>query len=51
MTTRMVDYAFKNVVTDGQNPREALYLNAKTINEELTKKRNEFGLSTLENNE
>lgn len=51
MTTRMVDYAFKNVVTDGQNPREALYLNAKSINEELTKKRNEFGLSTLENNE
>ena len=51
MTTRMVDYAFKNVVTDGQNPREALYLNAKNINIELTKKRNEFNLSTLENNQ
>lgn len=51
MTTRMVDYAFKNVVTDGQNPREALYLNAKNINKELTKKRNEFNLSTLENNQ
>ncbi len=46
MTTRMVDYAFKNVVTDGQNPREALFLNSKTINKELTKKRQEFGLST-----
>lgn len=45
MTTRMVDYAFKNVVTDGQNPREALFLNAKTINKELDKKREEFGLS------
>lgn len=48
MTTRMIDYAFKNVVTDGQNPREALFLNAKTINKELTKKREEFGLSTVE---
>lgn len=46
MTTRMVDYAFKNVVTNGQNPREALFLKAKTINEELSKKREEFGLTT-----
>lgn len=51
MTSRMVDYAFKNVVTGGQNPREALYLNAKNINKELNKKRTEFNLSTLENNE
>lgn len=48
MTYRMISYAFQNVVTDGQNPREALYLNAKTINEELTKKRKEFNLSTIE---
>ncbi|WP_053985975.1 extracellular solute-binding protein [Niameybacter massiliensis] len=48
MTSRMVSYAFKNVVTDGQNPREALYLNAKEINDELTKKRKEFNLSTVE---
>lgn len=48
MTARMVTYAFKNVVTDGQNPREALYLNAKSINDELTKKRKEFNLSTVE---
>ena len=48
MTSRMVDYAYKNVVTDGQNPREALYLNVKDINDELTKKRKEFGLSYIE---
>ena len=48
MTGRMVDYAYKNVVTDGQNPREALYLNVKTINDELTKKRKEFDLSYIE---
>lgn len=47
MTARMIDYAFKNVVTNGQNPREALFLNAKIINQELTKKREEFGLSTI----
>ncbi|MGL6174399.1 MAG: extracellular solute-binding protein [Cellulosilyticaceae bacterium] len=48
MTTRMIDYAFKGVVTDGQNPREAMYLNIKDINNELTKKRKEFGLSYKE---
>lgn len=48
MTGRMVDYAFKAVVTDGQNPREALYLNIKEINKELTKKRKEFKLSYIE---
>lgn len=48
MTTRMVDMAYKNVVTDGQNPREALYLNVKDINDELTKKRKEFDLSYIE---
>ncbi|MDF2542515.1 MAG: hypothetical protein K0S47_2233 [Herbinix sp.] len=48
MTNRMVDYTYKNVVTGGYNPRETLYLNMKEINRELTKKRKEFGLSTLE---
>ncbi|NSW91174.1 MAG: extracellular solute-binding protein [Firmicutes bacterium] len=48
MTFRMVDYAFKSVVTDGQNPREALYLNIKEIDKELTKKRKEFHLSYIE---
>lgn len=51
MTSRMVDYAYKNVVTDGQNPREALYINVKEINDELTKKRKEFHLSYLEDGE
>lgn len=51
MTTRMITYAYDNVVTDGQNPREALYLNVKEINEELTKKRKEFHLSYIEDEE
>ncbi|MBQ6794714.1 MAG: extracellular solute-binding protein [Clostridia bacterium] len=45
MTGREIDYAFKGVVTDGQNPREALYLNVKEINDELTNKREEFDLT------
>ncbi|MGM9551104.1 MAG: extracellular solute-binding protein [Clostridia bacterium] len=48
MTSREVDYAFKGVVTDGQNPREALYLNVKEINDELTIKREEFHLTRLD---
>jgi len=48
MTGRMIDYAFKAVVTNGQNPREALYLNIKAIDKELSKKRREFNLSYLE---
>lgn len=47
MTTRMIQYAFNSVVTDLSNPRETLYLYIKSIDEELTKKRLEFGLSTL----
>ncbi|HWT74959.1 MAG TPA: extracellular solute-binding protein [Mobilitalea sp.] len=46
MTTRMLDYTFKDVVSSGANPSETLYLNIKAINQELTKKRKEFGLST-----
>lgn len=42
MTTRMIEYTFDNVVTNGVNPRETLYLNIKDINMELTKKRKEF---------
>jgi len=45
MTTRAIDYAFRAVVTSGENPREALYLNNKAIDKELTKKRQEFHLS------
>lgn len=48
MTTRMVQYAFNDTVADNANPRETLYLNIKDINEELTRKRKELHLSTLE---
>lgn len=45
MTPRAIDYAFRSVVTSGRNPREALYMNMKQIDQELTKKRKEFHLS------
>lgn len=51
MTTRMVQYAFNDVVSDHANPRETLYLNVKDINEELDRKRRELHLSTLEGSE
>ncbi len=35
-------------MADNANPRETLYLNIKDINEELTRKRKELHLSTLE---
>ncbi len=44
MTSRMLEYTFDNVVTDGTNPRETLYLKIKEIDAELTKKRKEFRL-------
>ncbi len=44
MTSRMLEYTFDNVVTNGANPRETLYLRIKEINAELTKKRKEFRL-------
>ncbi len=44
MTSRMLEYTFDNVVTNGANPRETLYLRIKEINAELTKKRKEFHL-------
>lgn len=46
MNTRMIGYAFEDVVADLSNPRETLYLNIRDIDRELTKKREEFGLST-----
>ena len=46
MNTRMISYAFEDVVSDLANPRETLYLNIREINKELTKKREEFGLAT-----
>lgn len=46
MNTRMIGYAFEDVVANLSNPRETLYLNIRDIDRELTKKREEFGLST-----
>ncbi len=48
MNTRMVSYAFEDVVADLSSPRETLYLNIRDIDAELTKKREEFGLNTKE---
>jgi ABC-type glycerol-3-phosphate transport system substrate-binding protein len=48
MMTRMVLYAFNNVVAEGANPRETLYLNLKEIDKELTNKRKEFHLSAVQ---
>lgn len=47
MNTRMISYAFEDVVADLANPRETLYLNIRDIDRELTKKREEFGLNTV----
>jgi ABC-type glycerol-3-phosphate transport system substrate-binding protein len=46
ITWRQVDYALRAVINDGKNPRETLHENVKAINDELTIKRTEFGLST-----
>lgn len=48
MASRMVSYSFDDVVANSSNPREALYLNMKAINKELSKKRAEFSLSVQE---
>ena len=48
MNTRMISYAFEDVVADLSSPRETLYLNIRDIDKELTKKRAEFGLTTAE---
>lgn len=50
MNGRMVGYAYYAVLDDAQNPREALYLNLKPIDEELSKKRAEFGLDYIDYN-
>ncbi len=48
MTNRMISYAFSEVISSNSNPRESLYLNVESINKELTRKRQELGLSTAE---
>lgn len=43
-TSRNIDNAFRGVVFQWENPREALYYWNKQINEEITRKRYEFGV-------
>ncbi|MDI6617310.1 MAG: extracellular solute-binding protein [Clostridiales bacterium] len=54
MTMRAADYAFRSVATTNggasENPREALYLNTKQVNKELTRMRKEFHLSYKDEN-
>lgn len=44
MTNRMISYSFSDVINNKTNPREALYLNIKSIQQELTNKREQLGL-------
>ena len=44
MTGRHLDNALRLVINDSANPRETIYDYVQIINEEITKKRNEFGL-------
>jgi ABC-type glycerol-3-phosphate transport system substrate-binding protein len=44
MTGRHLDNALRLVINDDANPREAIYDYVQIINEEIQKKRNEFGL-------
>ena len=44
MTGRHLDNAFRLVLNESANPRETIYDYVQMINEELAKKRREFGL-------
>lgn len=44
MTGRHLDNAFRLVINEDANPRETIYDYVQTINEEIAKKREEFGL-------
>ncbi|MGL4737114.1 MAG: extracellular solute-binding protein [Cellulosilyticaceae bacterium] len=50
-TPRHLDNAFRKVVYDKEDPRETILDYVRTINEELNKKRLEFGLPTFEKGE
>jgi ABC-type glycerol-3-phosphate transport system substrate-binding protein len=43
-TSRNIDNAFRDVIFQGENPRESLYYWNKQINEEIRRKRYEFGV-------
>lgn len=44
LTSRYFDFAFRDVVLDGKDVREALVSSAREINSEIQNKREEFGL-------
>ena len=44
MTAREVEYAFREVINNGSNPRETLYDYIEKIDSELTLKRKELGI-------
>ncbi|MCD8023012.1 MAG: extracellular solute-binding protein [Lachnospiraceae bacterium] len=48
ITGRTIRDAFVSVVTDNSDPVDTLYLKIDDINEEITSKRTEFGLSTAD---
>lgn len=48
ITGRQVDYAFRAVVNDNENPYEVIFEYAIPINEELSAKRKEFGLDYID---
>ncbi len=48
---RHVDNAWRHVVDQAENPREVLLEYVRKINDEITSKRKEFGLETLEDRE
>lgn len=51
IVTRYVEFAFLRAYNDDENPVEAILDYIDTINAELTRKRSEFGLPTLEDYE
>lgn len=50
-TPRHMDNAFRKVIYEGEDPRETILDYVRTINDEITNKRVEFGLSTVEDME
>ncbi|MGL5021043.1 MAG: extracellular solute-binding protein [Mycoplasmatales bacterium] len=48
LTGRQIDYAFRAVVNENKNPLEVIFQYTNPINEEITRKRKEFGLDFIE---
>lgn len=45
-TARAIDFAFANVYTSGKDPATSILAQVEILNEEITRKRKEFGLNT-----